>query len=201
MKNLIHIALAVISFTSFAQNDAPEKTEEVKKKPRCSKVYFDLSTGINNNGGLLGLGIDYHVSNDISVNAGIGPMSSWGYKFYLGGKAYLKPCHKGWALGFGGTYNTGINALSMRVETAQSKSELVELNCLPQANVFAAAYRHWRLGRNKNRIYLQLGWSLPVTSKKFEQISGNPITSESAAVVRFLSPGGPIIGLGFSFGG
>ncbi len=208
MKKILYVLIAVLSITSATAQivEQPHEDAPVKKKrARCSKAYFDLSTGINNNGGLLGLGADVHVLNDFSINGGVGVMSTWGYKLYLGGKCYLKPCHMGWALGGGATYSTGIASYVARMTTVSpqgvGQEEFVELRLLPQTNVFASAYKYWRLGRNKNRIYLQLGISVPVTQEKFRQVSGNQITSETAAVMRFLAPHGLIVGLGFCFGG
>jgi hypothetical protein len=71
---------------------------------------------------------------------------------------------------------------------------------LPQPNLFFSAYKYWRLGRNANRVCLQLGWSQPILNEKFQQISGTPISSTSAAIIKFIAPSGPIIGFGFSFG-
>lgn len=202
MKTIISLLAVLLSvLVCNGQTDATGEGTQRVKKSRCAKAFFDLSTGLNNNGGLLGLGADYHVTEDISINAGLGAITSWGYKFYLGTKFYFKPCHKGWAIGCGATYSTGIPSYTTKMETMQGGSELVELRLLPQTNVMASAYHHWRLGRNKNRMYLQLGWSIPVATEKFRQISGNALTVNSASVLKFLAPGGLIVGLGFSFGG
>jgi len=200
MKKIILIALVMLSVKAIAQEGANKESTELKKNEQCSKVYFDLSTGINNNGGLLGLGVDFNVTPDITINAGMGPLTTWGYKFYLGAKAFKKPCRLGWALGWGVTYSSGVPELSINMETLANQSEMVGIKCLPQTNFFLSAYHYWRLGKNKNRMYMQFGWSLPVNADKFEQSWGTPISANSATVLRILSPGGPIIGLGFSFG-
>ncbi len=205
------VLLSVIFFlsctASFAQEDSREpanydgaQRSKNNRDKNCSKLYLDLGTGINANTSMLGGGVDYHITQDISLNAGIGLLSSWGTKFYFGGKGYLKPCHKGWAFGAGATYNTGISNFTTKVETL-SGQQFVELELLPQANIYAAAYKYWGLGRGrKSRFYLQLGISRAVTSKKFNQLSGPPITSDVATVYRWIAPGGLIVGLGFSFG-
>jgi len=193
--------------TTFAQDDSgkPSNYDGAQRSERsanrsCPRLYLDLGTGINANTSLLGGGVDYHITQDISLNGGIGLLSTWGTKFYFGGKGYLKPCHKGWAFGAGVTYNTGASSFTTKVETLQGQ-ELVELELLPQVNVYAAAYKYWGLGRGrKSRFYLMMGISKAVTQKKFNQISGSPITATSASVIRFIAPGGIILGLGFSFG-
>jgi hypothetical protein len=183
-----------------------QSNEEATKPapiPYCSKAYFDISTGINNNGGLLGLGIDVHAASKVSVNGGVGLVSSWGYKLYLGAKYYLKPCHKGWAVGGGLTFSTGLPKVWRRMETAKNTVEEVGLKLLPQSNFFAAFYRSWRIGRNKNRMYLQLGLTHGLDNRKFEQLSGPQISTNSAERLKRRSPGGAggiIVGIGFSIG-
>jgi hypothetical protein len=203
MKKIIPALLLLVSATCcFAQNeDNNTRTSDGsqrKMRSSCDRLYFDASTGINNNGGLLSVGLDMHVSPDISINGGIG-LSSWGYKAYIGGKGYLKPCHKGWAFGGGLTYSTGLSELLTETETVLG-IQAVKLQLMPQVNVFAAAYKYWRMGRHGNRCYLELGISKAVTNEKFRQLSGDPLTSRAAAIAKLPSPGGIIIGFGFSFG-
>lgn len=191
-------ALALLfSATTYGKNAASALPS---RESACSWVYIDLSTGINNNGGLLGGGVDVHVADDISLIGGVGLMTTWGYKAYTGVKCYLKPCHMGWAFGGGLTYNTGIPAYTQPMDTQNGTKEDVTLDLLPQANVYAAAYKHWRLGRNNNRIYLQLGVTRSLMNTKFRQTAGPAITATEANIMKALSPGGIIIGLGFSFG-
>jgi len=202
MKKLIPVILLLLSATSsFAQSNEGSGSRDGsqrKASPTCGKLYFDASTGINNNGGLLSVGLDMHVAPDISINGGIG-LSSWGYKAYIGGKGYLKPCHKGWAFGGGLTYSMGLPELLTELETT-SGTQVVKLRLMPQTNIFAAAYKYWRLGRNGNRIYLELGLSKAVTTEKFRQLAGPALTSRGAAIAKLPAPGGLIIGFGFSFG-
>lgn len=179
------------------------KADASEKPGKCQKAYFDLSTGINNNGGLLSIGGDIHVKEDFSLHAGAGRSLFWGYKFYFGGKYYLNPCHRGWAFGAGLTFSSGKADYETEQFTITSPDLLedVTLELLPQVNLFASAYKYWDMGKRNNRIYLQLGWSVPVTKDKFVQKAGNPLTVESARTMRFLSPGGLIIAVGFCFTG
>jgi len=202
MHKLIPATLAMICcFRSLAQTNQEEGRLTPRINIRCAKVFFDLNTGINNNGGLLGIGTDVHVADDISFCGGLGLVTSWGFKIYGGIKCYAKPCHKGWALGCGITYSTGAADYRRKMETQSGAKEMVDLRLIPQANLYAALYHHWAVGHKNNRIYMQLGWSQPANPRKFEQLEGNPISSNAAALVRFVAPGGPVAGLGFSFGG
>ena len=202
MFKLIPAVMAMICCVhASAQTNEAQGRRPPRISTRCARVYFDLNTGINNNGGLLGIGTDVHVADDISFNGGIGLVSSWGYKLYAGAKYYLQPCHKGWAISGGITYSTGKPDYRTTAKTQSGSKEPIELKLLSQANLFAAVYHYWKLGRNNNRIYMQLGWSQPTSIHKFQQIAGNPITPGSASTIRFMAPGGPVAALGFSFGG
>jgi hypothetical protein len=203
MRKLIAAGLLILTSTgAFAQNDDNGYSDGSQRKmyARCSKLYIDLGTGLNANTGLLGGGVDYHVAKDISINAGLGLLSSWGNKFYIGGKGYLKPCHKDWAFGGGLTYNTGLSKYTSTQETIYGTNEEVTLDLLPQTCVYLSAFKYWKLGHKGNRFYMQLGWSRSMNAQKFKQISGTPVSSNSAAITRFISPGGLVFGLGFSFG-
>lgn len=61
----------------------------------CPKVYLGLSTGINNQTGLIGLNLDVPVTEYLSLGSGVG-ISSWGYKTYFEGRFYFKnDCNRG----------------------------------------------------------------------------------------------------------
>lgn len=203
MRRQVLLIVALLSFVcAKAQEDhvINDPTYRIKKQARCPKLLVDLSTGFNNNGGLLGAGVDYHFINDVSVHGGIGLISSWGTKFYGGIKCHLRPCHTGWAFGGGLSYSTGISEYNGKFQTVTGEDELVSLRLLPQTNVFAAGYRSWYVGRNRNRIAMQLGYSISMTSKKYEQLSGNPLSRTGSAVAKFSSPGGLILAFIFSLG-
>lgn len=204
MKKQVLLLLALCSFFGAeAQEDhvVTEPGYRISKSARCPKVLIDLSTGYNNNGGLLGVGADYHFIPDVSVHGGVGIITTWGNKFYMGVKCHMRPCHQGWAFGAGVSYSTGKNEDVMEVATLSGHNEMVRFRFLPQTNVFGAAYRSWYVGRNRNRVYLQLGYSAPMTTKKYEQLSGTaPLTKDASRTVRSISPGGLIVGFGFSIG-
>lgn len=166
----------------------------------CRKLYLDMSTGLNNNAGMLGLGLDAQVADKFTLNGGVGLLSTWGYKAYFGGKLFFNDCHKGWALGAGMTYSTGISEMTLNVETVSYGKQDVMFDLRPQPNVYASAFKYWSVGRKQNRFYLQLGLSLPTNHEKFRQLNGPEITTTSASAIKLLAPGGIIVGTGFSIG-
>jgi hypothetical protein len=68
-----------------------------------------------------------------------------------------------------------------------------------KTNIFFSGYRFFNVGRN-NRFHLQLGYSYGLRDARYTVQSGLTLTRSSDALVRVISPGGVVLGLGFSFG-
>jgi hypothetical protein len=203
-KLILIILLANINLQSYAQQDNFPKKEthdKVTNRKSVSPVLFiNVSTGINNNTGLIGASVEVPVVKHLTVEGGFG-ISSWGSKLTASVRYYLKNNFKGWAFGAGLTHNSGLKNFQDNLETVYGTTESVTLDLHPRTNVFAAAYKYWRLGKRANRVYLELGYSVSVSGgNKFDQTSGTPISSNSENVINIISPGGPIVGFGFSFG-
>jgi hypothetical protein len=205
MRKII-LALCIACVAGHASGQANDGTERgpqyrpLHRKAISSPLYIAVSSGINNNVGIVGVAVDVPVSKHLCIDAGIG-LSTWGYKFYGGGKYFLRPHQVGWAFGAGVTFNTGINTFNDNLETVYGTTEPVTLQLNPQVNLVVAAYRYWLLGRGSNRFYLELGYSIPLTGgDRFTQTAGDEIDNNSVTTVNLLSPGGLIAAVGFSFG-
>ena len=168
----------------------------------CPRAYIGFSTGINNLNGFLGPNVDVAVSPSVSIGAGVG-FSTWGTKGGLEARYYFSParCNRGWAVGAGITHSTGRRdaELELQVVGSGDNTRTVLLELEPKSNFFVAGYHFFRLGR-RNRFHLSLGYSLPLSETGYKNKSPYRLTEASDLVVRTLSPGGVIIGLGFSFG-
>ncbi len=204
-KQFLLFLICLLSLSAFAQNSNNPPTKETGNKAKlvrpnkCPRVYLTLSSGMNNNNGFLGFSFDVPVEKWLSVEGGVGS-STWGTKLHLGGKYYLDPCNRGWAFGTGVTFNTGIQGFRNSMETVTGQTENVVLNLNPQTNLYLAAYRFWNLGRRYNRVFLEMGWSVPLNkSDYFDQTYGTPISDKSKFGINMISPGGLIAGVGFSF--
>jgi hypothetical protein len=205
MKKIALSLLACLALLNVLAQNASPPTKRMKQKDgiirptRSPVLYATLSTGINNNTGILGFNFELPIEKYISLELGAGA-SSWGSKLYLGGKYYLQPRQTGWAFGTGLTYNTGISHYQQNMETIDGNGP-VELKLNAQTNLLFAAYRYWNIGKHYNRFFLELGWSVSLNGEdKYEQVYGPPLTQKSADVMNLISPGGLIIGAGFSFG-
>jgi hypothetical protein len=208
MKKLtLTILITMIGINMFAQdaNVSPEKetrkSKKVRVRPgRCPAIYITTSTGINNNTAILGFSFDVPVSKNVSIDAGPGT-GTWGNKVYVGAKYYLKPCHRGFAFGTGLTYCPGVNHDHANLTTVYGNTEDVGYNKNPQTNILFAAYKYWYLGKKYNRVYVELGWSAPLSSgEKITQLYGDPISSDTRSSLDSDAPGGPILAVGVSFG-
>lgn len=177
-----------------------DERRNTKGAASCPRVYIGFSTGINNPVGLIGPQVDVAVSPSVSVGTGVG-LSTWGTKTFLEARYYFKPCNRGWAIGSGFTYNTGLDNVAFKdVETLAGDAD-VSIDGKPQANFMVSGYHFFNLGRaRRNRFHLQFGFSVPLSNKEFTQVSGPPVTGQTRDVLLTLAPGGIIIGLGFSFG-
>jgi hypothetical protein len=205
-KVILALSIVLISLNVMAQSTDGSERKPFKKEKRkvvpgkCPSFFIALSTGWNNNTGLLGVNVEVPVSRHFSVDGGVG-LSTWGEKFYGGAKYFLKPCHFGWAFGSGITYSTGLKNFQENMETIDGATEPVELDLNPQVNLMFAAYRYWALGRNKSRLYIELGYTVPLNgSDRYTQTAGTPINDVSAETLKLLSPSGIIVAIGFSFG-
>lgn len=189
---------------TYVEYKTPEKTAGKNKKAshfnpaKCRKAYVGLSMGINNPSGFLGFDIDIPIVPNFSIGAGIGS-STWGTKVYIDGKYYMKPCHRGWAFGIGVTHNAGMNNFMTNLETIYG-TEQVTVDLLGETNAFLGAYYFWTIGRRYNRFYLEAGYSARFSSVQYTEVSGDPLDNNGQRVLQILSPGGLMIGAGFSFG-
>ena len=91
MKKLIFtILIAMIALNVSAQDknttSGDTKQETPEARPAHSPaVYITISTGINNNTGILGFSFDVPVSSNIVIDGGVGA-STWNSKVYAGVK-------------------------------------------------------------------------------------------------------------------
>ncbi len=200
MKKAALVLLATLfAFNLFAQPDVFAQEIPKIRPASCPVIYLSTSTGINNATGVVGFSFDVPVAEYVSIDAGTG-LSSWGNKLYIGGRYYLKSCHRGMAISAGITRNTGVTDFQSDMETIYKPSEPVTLRLYPKTNILFAVYRYVTLGKRYNRFYFGGGWSQNISGKQFKQFSGNQLSDNSTNMINMRSPGGPMITAGFSFG-
>ena len=188
-KKLLTVVLSFLAISAFA---APRYGQS-----SCPKFYLGLSTGIDNASGLIGINFDVPLASQFSLGTGLG-LSSWGFKTYGEGRFFFSECNRGWALGAGVTYNTGLEDFSVEMPTTTGTTNVL-MDLEPVMNVMASGYRFFNLGP-RHRFHLQLGWSQKVVQDAYTIKSPHTLTSDGKTAMSILQPGGLIIGFGFTFG-
>lgn len=182
---------------------AQEDYLSVPAKPislECPKGYIGLSTGINNNNGLLGFNLEYNIAENLSLSGGMG-LSTWGQKASLEGKYFFKNCYRGTAIGLGVTRSSGLRSIVFQDDAVPPNMGKVniELELLPQLNIALFGYTYFKVGR-KNRFHFLYGYSVPTSEKTFKVLSSESPSKSLKSVIQLMAPGGLMLGLGFSFG-
>lgn len=192
---LVLITLLSVHIVAAQGRRAPQR-----EAGECPTVYLGLGSGINYSTGLIGLNIEVPVFKGLSIGGGAG-LSSWGTKFFGELRYSFSPCNRGWALGTGVTYNTGLEDFATDLPTTRgTRSVTMDLN--PKLNAFLCGYRIWTVGKSaRNRFHLQLGYSMPLSNDDYTILSpGVVLADEGVAAMDLVSPGGLVFGIGFSFG-
>jgi len=165
----------------------------------CHRIYFCLSTGINNANGLFGPQLDVAITGRLSAAVGIG-YGTWGPKANLEGRYYFEPCNRGFALGLGGTYATGARDVIEASVKTQSGTATATFEQRPAFNAVISGYYFANLGRRGNRLHFQGGYSLPLHGGQLMQLSGMPIDPDARRPLVIVPPGGPVVAVGVSLG-
>jgi hypothetical protein len=190
--------LIIIALPVFSQAyDYPERqTEALEFVPGG---YLGLSTGINNFNGMLGINGEIKIIRNLTIAGGAG-IGGWGYKF-AGAVRYYLHYPKGFCFGLGYSTATGMQGFEAELETTRpGGSQMVELNLNRANNLNLTASYQWRLGK-RFRLGLDLGYAFPLQDKAWELVSDDIVLSDtSEQVMDILTPGGLILGFGFSIG-
>ncbi len=195
-KIILVLAVFAISTTGFAQQMTRQKNSTMVS---CPKAYLGVSTGLENQAGLIGFIVDVPIVSQVSVGGGVG-ISSWGTKLYAEGRYYFKPCQRGWAIGAGVSHNTGLTNFTTDLPSNTGGNTSTTLDFEPVTNGFIAGYHFFNLGRRGHRFYLQAGYSFRFSDDNYKVLYGGPLSADARKVLDILQPGGLMLALGFSFG-
>lgn len=171
-----------------------------------AKTYLCPSGGINNSSGLAGLQVEHFVHKKVSL-LGAGGIGSWGYKF-TGGTRYFFRDRFGPGLGVSFSTATGLKEVKLQnMEVINSLNEVemrsVDFELKPVYMLNLSYIRSWHVGKEDNRINLELGYSVPLSSKSaanYRLKENLRLTETSQQVMNFIQPGGFIIGLAYCLG-
>jgi hypothetical protein len=161
------------------------------------KLYGGISSGVDNPYGAIGGNLELALLHKFSVSAGAG-LSIWGLKYVGEMKYYFKNITQSWAISGGMSHSNGMKVYDVDVEDASGKRK-VDIMLKPMNNVFGSVYHFWKLGKRNNRFHLQAGYSARLTDNYYSFNQMYTPTGKEQRLMKSLSPGGLILGVGFSF--
>ncbi len=170
----------------------------------CPKAYIGLGVGINNPNGLFGFSFEVPVLDVLSFSAGAGA-AIWGTSVCGEFRYYMVPCQRGWSLAMGISHNSGRTNFKPRQNfNTIAGPEPIALNLHSMNNAYFAVQRSWNMGKKRNKLFAQLGWSVPLKPSSFKQLSGSALTPQEGDRISAWAPGntlgGLLIGGGIYFG-
>jgi hypothetical protein len=191
MKTKLILALAA----TFLLLNVHAQSELVEDVP---SAFLGISTGINNMNGMLGVTGEIRLVKNVSVfgAAGIG---GWGTKATAGVKYYRNfPYGTHFGMSYSGA--GGLDDFKIKVETETPGGEQEVTMDLEKAHTINMVIGYnWKLFK-RSRFHLEFGYSVPLEEKPYTIKSGEVLSEKGEAVLDFMTPGGLIVGLGFSFG-
>ncbi len=196
-RSLSVLFVFFISISLFSQET--EKPEDISSYYNPN-VYLGLSTGINNMNGLVGVHLDIPISDNILLEAGAG-LGGWGYK-YTANVQYYPNEFFNWFYKAGYSYSTGLSGLELEMETSSGDMQNITFDYLPVNNINLSVGRAWKIGRVKNRFYVEGGYSVRLNPDDAYTVltPGMQLSSTSKQVMTITQPGGLILAMGFAFG-
>jgi hypothetical protein len=208
MKNFILLAICVISTNILcAQNYSDSKKKRQSNSSQTSsigpKIYANLSSGINNPNGFIGIGIDVCFSKNILLGIGTG-IGSAGNKLNVKGMYFLKENHLGSALGLSLNATSGFKS-SLSNPTNTRSSPIISFDYKYSSGVSANLMygRYWKVART-GKFFINTGIAVPISKVKVDLLYAGtnvPLSTttydDEYTSLNFFTPGGLIFAAGF----
>lgn len=203
MRHLLFILLFFSSLCVFSQDYYNKDSSKTiaEESESGSNVYLGITSGLNNDGGMLGLGGKVRIRNTFFLRGAAG-IGGWGTKFTIGAK-YERKYTKCWGYSLSYSRSSGLKDFATELETVTASGppvkKEVKLDLLPASTINLAASYNWYFRRNK-LFYLEFGYALPLEIDPYKIRDGSELTAESKISMRLVQPGGMLFGLGFMLG-
>lgn len=202
-KQLVFTFLLTFSLISLlAQNYQPIN----KGTNNNSGSFWGISTGINNQTGIIGFSYQNYFTDNLGFCIGAG-LGTWGYKLSLGTRISKANSKSGFLIGFSRATGVDNVKLTTPVETPSGTTlnEEVIINCKP-VHTFNIAYTNFTaVGSKGNRLQFDIGFSLLLNDQAELNYSiasipqGHTLTSQSKAAIKAIQPGGLLLGMTYYF--
>jgi hypothetical protein len=162
-----------------------------------TKFYLGIGGGANNFTGIIGISANYRIYEKLFFQAGVG-LGGWGYKYTFGIR-FDDTYGKGWSYGVGYSVASGITNEKLSMKEQSGNTNLDTLDLGKAATIDLKLTHIWLIHRT-NTFYIEFGYAIPLQSNPWKPLGKTPLTDEDLTVLRTMSPGGIILGLGFTFG-
>jgi hypothetical protein len=160
-------------------------------------TYLSVGTGLNCYHGLIGIGVDTRINDQVGFRAAVG-LGGWGTKVG-GGLIYRKNGPEAFGIMVGYSSASGLKDFKTELETTTGKKE-VTLDLLRCGTVNISGNKGWRLGK-RNIFNFEFGYAFPASSASYYVIKdGSILSSTSITALKILQPGGLLLGASFMFG-
>jgi hypothetical protein len=207
------IGFSALSINVNAQNTSDSTSTKVTRDRKLVKpvkdltktpaIYLGGTIGINNSGGMIGLKADMKLSDDLMVGGAFG-LGSWGGKYTLS-IYYVNKSN--WNPMIGISKATGLDSVPIKnimvydkSTGASSEQEVVfKYNSVTLINF--GVQKQWVGKRRGNRVYIDAGYSFPISGKDTYSLRNSNLTlsRDAKTSMDLVSPGGIIIGGGYCF--
>ncbi len=189
-------SLLVITFSfAFSQyNPSVQIPEEVE----TSTFYLDLSSGINNHTGIIGIGAMIPIDEKFSLRAGAG-LGSWGTKL-SGGIKYGSRTESGFGFGLGYSHCPGLDDMDLEYNNGGASVREFNVDYLQVGTINFTLNYNFVL-KNEKIFFLETGYAVPTGGSNFYRVNdGGPLSEEEKVLMEVLRPGGLILALGLQVG-
>ncbi|MCF8298983.1 MAG: hypothetical protein K9J13_15650 [Saprospiraceae bacterium] len=196
MKKIILIIILAFSLIQLRA-----QTSKLQPKDTLPSIYLGISSGIDNYAGLVAIGSEVRLTNQLFLRIGVG-LGGWGNKL-SGGLKYETKQTNNWGLGLYYTYSTGIQDFKTNLEVfsdslGTTENKEVNLDLLNASSLNFSISHNWIL-RRQNKFYFEFGYAAPISTTPYKVKDGSKLTDNSRGVLKIMQPGGLIISMGFLF--
>jgi hypothetical protein len=171
--------IAAPMFTAFAQN------------------YIGFGAGMENYNGLLGIGAELGLSDQVALRAGVG-IGSWGSKIG-GGFLVRRTSESRWRFHAGFSSCSGIRDVKLSLPVASGTTAEVTMDLKRQGVLIISALSTWE-SRGGNRFNLEFGYSIPAGGVNFYTVrNGVALSDQGRQVMNIMRPGGLTLAISYMF--
>jgi hypothetical protein len=148
---------------------------------------------------MIGLTAEVPFAGKLSVDLSAG-FGTWGSKYSGGLNYYFRQAGLGSSIGLGYSLATGIEGLEVSLPVVgNDQGEMVTLDMHP-ASSFNLKYAYsWQLGR-KGKFALFTGYAVSLSKEPWEVVSNHTLNDVSLMAMKWIKPGGIMLGLQFMLG-